>query len=89
MIILWNRLYNYQVFLIEKRGIDFIGYKFYCTHILLRDSIKRRFIIMMRKNRNQKSINSYMGWLKYCNSINLQKKYYTCNLLLKKLVEGM
>lgn len=68
-------LSNYQIFPIEKRGIDFVGYKFYHKHILLRDSIKRNFIRMMRRNKNQKSINSYNGWLKHCNSMNLRKKY--------------
>lgn len=31
---------NYQIFPIEKRGIDFVGYKFYHSHILLRKGIK-------------------------------------------------
>ena len=35
---------NYQIFPVEDRGIDFLGYKFYHTHTLLRKSIKKRFI---------------------------------------------
>lgn len=33
---------NYQIFPVESRGIDFVGYKFYHTHVLLRKSIKMR-----------------------------------------------
>ena len=30
---------------------------------------------MIKYNKNDKSIVSYNGWLKYCNSKNLQQKY--------------
>ena len=50
---------NYQIFPVESRGIDFVGYKFYHTHVLLRKSIKMR---------------SYFGWMKFCNSKNLLRK---------------
>ena len=33
---------NYQIFPIEKRGIDFVGYVFKSSHILLRKRIKNR-----------------------------------------------
>jgi hypothetical protein len=33
---------NYQIFPVESRGIDFVGYKFCHTHVLLRKSIKMR-----------------------------------------------
>lgn len=35
---------NYQIFPVNKRGIDFVGYKFYHNYILLRKSIKNKFI---------------------------------------------
>lgn len=66
---------NYQVFPVSKRGIDFLGYKSYHTHILLRKSIKLRFIKMVKYNKNKKSISSYNGWLSWCNSKNLLNKY--------------
>lgn len=66
---------NYQIYPINKRGIDFIGYKFYHTHILLRKRIKKSFINMIKYNKNIKSISSYKGWLKWCNSYKLQNKY--------------
>ena len=66
---------NYQIFPVQSRGIDFVGYAFYHTHTKLRKTIKQRFVKMMTNNRNEKSIASYYGWLKHCNSKNLIKKY--------------
>jgi retron-type reverse transcriptase len=65
---------NYQIFPVAARGIDFIGYKFYHTHTLLRKSIKKNFARMLRFNPNAASIASYNGWAKHCNSIHLLKK---------------
>lgn len=62
---------NYQVFPVKNRGIDFVGYKFYHTHILLRKQIKKNFAKMLKNNPNEASIASYRGWTKHCNSINL------------------
>ena len=67
---------NYQVFPVSIRGIDFVGYRFYHTHILLRKSIKKNFARMMARNRNVKSIASYYGWTKHCNSKNLNRKLF-------------
>ena len=66
---------NYQIFPVNKRGIDFIGYRFYHTHILLRKYIKLNFIKMIKNNNNSKSIASYKGWLKPANCHNLTTKY--------------
>ncbi len=65
---------NYQVFPVAARGIDFVGYKMYHTHTLLRKSIKQRFARMLKSRPNKHSIASYMGWVKHCNSINLKRK---------------
>jgi retron-type reverse transcriptase len=65
---------NYQVFPVDDRGIDFVGYVFYHTHTLLRKTIKQNFARMLKKNRNAKSIASYKGWAKHCDSKNLMKK---------------
>ncbi|WP_234111753.1 RNA-directed DNA polymerase, partial [Chryseobacterium sp. R2A-55] len=65
---------NWQVFPIAKRGIDFVGYVHYHTHVLLRKSIKKRFAKMLKCRKNKQSTASYKGWLKYCNSRNLMKK---------------
>lgn len=71
---------NYQVFPVAARGIDFVGYRFYHTHIMLRKSIKRNFARMLAKRRNSASIASYNGWLKHCNSKNLRKKLLNENV---------
>lgn len=65
---------NYQIFPVESRGIDFVGYKFYHTYILLRKSIKQNFARMLVNNKNDASIASYYGWAKHANCINLLKK---------------
>lgn len=68
-------LSNYQVFPVESRGIDFVGYRMYHSHVMLRKSIKNRFKIMLRKYPNKKSIASYKGWTKHANCRNLENKY--------------
>jgi RNA-directed DNA polymerase len=65
---------NYQIFPVEVRGIDFVGYRFYHTHTLLRKSIKKRFARKMAREPNAKSLASYQGWAKHCNSRHLLKK---------------
>lgn len=65
---------NYQVFPVQSRGIDFIGYVFYHTHVLLRKRIKQNFARKLKNKDNATSIPSYMGWLKHCNSNHLIKK---------------
>ncbi|MFW6029837.1 MAG: reverse transcriptase domain-containing protein [Halanaerobiales bacterium] len=74
---------NWQIFPTKVRGVDFLGYRFFGEYILLRKSITKRFKNKMRKISKKKfisehdytSINSYLGWLKWCNSYNLKKKY--------------
>ncbi len=65
---------NWQVFPVAKRGIDFVGYKHYHSHTLLRKSIKKRFARMLKRKPNKCSIASYYGWAKHCNSKKLMKK---------------
>jgi len=66
---------NYQVFPVAARGIDFVGYRFWHTHILLRKSIKKRYARMMARRPNRASIAAYYGWAKHCNSKNLIRKF--------------
>jgi retron-type reverse transcriptase len=65
---------NYQVFPVKDRGIDFVGYVFFHTHILLRKSIKQSFARMLAGHSNPQSTASYKGWTSHCNSKNLLKK---------------
>ncbi|ATL45446.1 reverse transcriptase [Elizabethkingia miricola] len=65
---------NWQIFPVEKRGIDFVGYVHYHSHVKLRKSIKKKFAKMLKISPNKASIASYSGWTKHCNSQNLMKK---------------
>ncbi len=73
---------NYQVFPIETRGIDFVGYIFFHNYTKLRKSIKRKIISRINKYNTghisfselKRSLTAYFGWLKYCNSKNLLNK---------------
>lgn len=72
---------NYQVFPVDVRGIDFVGYVFRHTHTLLRKSIKRnlcrRAASLNKKQLSDKEyrirMSPHTGWAKHCNSKNLIK----------------
>ncbi|KQS34007.1 RNA-directed DNA polymerase [Dyadobacter sp. Leaf189] len=64
---------NYQVFPVSDRGIDFVGYKMYHTHTLLRKSIKQSFARAVAKGKGKESIAAYTGWAKHANCLNLIK----------------
>jgi RNA-directed DNA polymerase len=68
---------NYQVFPVNARGIDFLGYVFFQTHVLIRKRIKIKMLRTMRRNKSnlKESMASYSGWLKHANAYNLAKKY--------------
>lgn len=74
---------NYQIFPTRIRGVDFLGYRFFGGYTLLRKRIKRAMIRKLTKLKNKKiltlkensQINSYKGWLEYCDSYRLHKKY--------------
>lgn len=70
---------NYQVFPVKSRGIDFVGYRSYHTHTILRKKIKQNFARMLVKRRNPASIASYLGWTKHCKSKNLINKLLCTN----------
>lgn len=65
---------NYQVFPVAARGIDFVGYRFYHSHTMLRKSIKQNFARMVATGNNAASFASYQGWSNHCDSKHLIKK---------------
>lgn len=65
---------NYQVFPVDSRGIDFVGYVFYHTHTRLRKTIKKNLFRMINNRFDMKSFAAYNGWLKHCDSKNLKNK---------------
>ena len=78
---------NYQVFPTFVRGLDFVGYRVFADHIILRKSTYRRMrkqMLAIQKKvadgsfmsyRDFCCINSYKGWLKWCDGHNLEEKY--------------
>lgn len=65
---------NWQVFPVESRGIDFLGYRFWHTHTLVRKSIVRNFKKKYRA-RKASSIAAYNGWFCWADTGNLRNKY--------------
>lgn len=64
---------NYQVFKIDTRPLDFLGFQFFRNRTLLRKSIATNF----KKCKPKKQIfMAYYGWIKYSDSFNLWKKYF-------------
>lgn len=72
---------NYQIFPVDSRGVDFVGYVCYHNYTKLRKSIKKKMLRTISNDKQDKAtldrkLASYFGWLKYCNSKNLLKKIY-------------
>ncbi len=68
---------NYQVFPVDARSIDFLGYRFYHTHILVRKSIVKSFKKKIKNNTATKQTQSaYWGWFMHANTFNLTSKYF-------------
>lgn len=65
---------NYQIFPVESRGIDFLGYVFFHKYTLLRKSIKQSFARMLAWRKSRPSITAYWGWAKPANTKHLLKK---------------
>lgn len=81
---------NYQIFPVDIRGIDMVGYRFYSTHTLLRKTIKKNIckcVFALNKTNikyedYKQSICSYLGWMKYCNAYTLGNKIFKYKALL-------
>ncbi len=68
---------NYQVFPIDVRGIDFLGYRFYHTHTLIRKEIVKNFKKSINSEKAAKQTQSaYWGWFKHADTYNLTQKYF-------------
>lgn len=87
---------NWQIFKVDSRGIDFVGYRVFHTHTLLRKRIKKKFckkINKLNKKQNldkdtyKQKICSYIGWIKYCNGRNLLNKMSKYKELLEYIKE--
>lgn len=68
---------NYQIFPVDKRGIDFLGYRFYHGYTLVRKSIVQNFKTKINTNKaTPQSHAAYWGWFKHANTHNLISKYF-------------
>lgn len=76
---------NWQLFKVDSRGVDFVGYRIFRDYVLLRNKtalkMSRKARRVMKKGTNMslkdaQSIISYNGWLKHCNSHNFAMKYF-------------
>jgi len=65
---------THQVFPVDARGIDFVGYVFRHSHIRIRKQIKKNFARKLSNNPNHPSKASYLGWLGHCDAKHLTKK---------------
>lgn len=83
---------NWQLFKVDSRPIDFIGYRFYRNYTTIRKSnflrIKRRIKRIYKKGKlNYKdatAVISYYGWIKHSNSNKIIKKYIKPYVNIKK-----
>lgn len=76
---------NWQIFPVDARGIDFLGYRFFHNYTLLRKSIAIKFKQRIKYIKTHcpylpppqilNSVMSYQGWLGHANCNNLTKKY--------------
>ena len=66
---------NWQVFPTNKRGIDFLGYRFFHDFTLVRKSIVKNFKKKMKKTTSVETLASYHGWFLWADTYNLKEKY--------------
>lgn len=78
---------NYQIFPSFIRGVDFVGYRIFRNYTLLRKTtcqdMKRKLTAIRKKVESGNelnysewcSINSYKGWVKYCDDTRLSEQY--------------
>lgn len=65
---------NHQVFPVDSRGIDFVGYVFFHSHTRIRKQIKQNFARKLARNPFHPSRSSYLGWLGHCDARHLTRK---------------
>lgn len=75
---------NYQVYPVESRGVNLVGYIIFHDYVLIRKTIKNSFKRMLRRRRNDKSIASYWSWFKHCNGRNFWIKHVNNEFLYRK-----
>jgi len=82
---------NWQIFPVQVRGIDFLGYRFFHGYVLLRKSIASKLKRRMRLLKQRwelmapvsvaSTIASYNGWMQHANCRNLAKCHMDGDIL--------
>lgn len=75
---------NWQVFPVDIRGIDFLGYRFFRNYALLRKRTAKKLKRKISRIKNKRilsftdvcTLNSYLGWTKHCDSYRFNQKYF-------------
>ena len=86
---------NWQVFRVDERPVDFLGFRFYRNKTTLRRKnslrIRRRVKRASKKPKpslsDARAILSYMGWIKHSNSYYFYCKYIKPYVNIKQLKE--
>lgn len=86
---------NWQIFKIDKRDIDFLGFRFFRSKTILRKRnslrIKRRVKKIYKKPllsyKDAAAINSYMGWIIHSDSYSYYTKHIKPYLNISKIKE--
>lgn len=61
----------------ETHFLDFVGFRFYFGHTLLRKKMKERFkraVTIKDEMRRYRALTSYKGWMMHCNGFNLWRR---------------
>lgn len=85
--------HDWQIYPVDDRGIDFLGYVFRHSHMKLRKDMKKKFYRKTKYinfNKKFRSLSSFWGWCRYGNCFNLWKKFTGTNSIkeLKILLLG-
>jgi hypothetical protein len=75
--------HNWQIFPVNDRGVDFLGYRFWPNKTLLRKTSLRSFLRRIKVKRMtlnealrlRDATGAYKGWLKYCDNRGLKRKH--------------
>jgi hypothetical protein len=84
---------NWQIYRLDSRPIDFVGYKFYKDHTTIRKSILKRIKRKLKKAEPEQKASfstaaglmSYMGWVKNSDSQYFRDNYIKDKVSLKKI----
>jgi hypothetical protein len=79
---------NWQIFPTDTRGVDFLGFRFFHKYTLLRKSISKAYLKLIKsiqhkgvKIKKLHALMSYYGWIKSCDAYNLLRSTFKKDLV--------